>query len=307
IIAERGLFSSWATMETNRFLSCSAFHVSVTSFRMTIAPPASPSRRSGEMLPCRRLWPPWSWTSRHSGRSGAESITASMAAAVSRSGKRSGRLMPSRKWVPRKCSARGFMRTGSRRMLSTTTPSCIELIIWCERLRSPASSERYFSRSWIIRPCCAALSTTQMRFSGLLGLTRKSNAPWRVTSTAASAEAPDDLLGERGPLHARHSQGHEGHFGRRLGEQLQGSFAIGGGAHDAAPALQDPPQPLAHPLLGVDDDHTDGFTVHAGEGGGRRRVTSERAHGGPGLSHAGPLRTGTVRSCPEGARGAPAW
>ncbi len=146
------------------------------------------------MLPCRRLWPPLSWTSRHSGRSGAESITASMAAAVSRSGKRSGRLMPSRKWVPRKCSARGFMRTGSRRMLSTTTPSCIELIIWCERLRSPASSERYFSRSWTIRPCCAALSTTQMRFSGLLGLTRKSNAPWRVTSTAASTEARVEVI-----------------------------------------------------------------------------------------------------------------
>ena len=181
-------------METNMFLSCSAFQFSVTSLRTTITPPASPSRVSGEMLPCRRLWPPRSWRIRRSGRSGAESITASMAAAVSRSGKRSGRLMPSRKWVPRKCSARGFMRTGSRRMLSTTTPSCIELIIWCERLRSPASSERYFSCSRTIRPCCAARSTTQMRFSGLLGLTRKSKAPWRVISTAASTEARAEVI-----------------------------------------------------------------------------------------------------------------
>ena len=43
-------------------------------------------------------------------------------------------------------------------------------------------------------PSCAARSTTQMRFSGLKGFTRKSKAPCRVTSTAASTEARAEVM-----------------------------------------------------------------------------------------------------------------
>ena len=102
--------------------------------------------------------------------------------------------MPSRKRLPRKCSARGLTSTGSRRMLKTTTPSCIEEIIWWERLRSPASSERYFSRSRMSCHCCTARSTTCSRSSGVNGLTRKSKAPCCVTSTAASTVARAETI-----------------------------------------------------------------------------------------------------------------
>ena len=108
-------------METNLFLSCSAFQLAVTSVRITIAPPDAPSRVSGVTLTCSMQSPAFICTVL-SGACGPPSSTPSIAAETSRSVNSSARVSPSRKRLPRKCSARGFISTGSRRMFMHHDP-----------------------------------------------------------------------------------------------------------------------------------------------------------------------------------------
>ena len=121
-----------------------------------------------------------------------------------------------------------------------------------------------------------------------------------------SAETSDDLVGERRAFHAGHGQRDEGHLAWRLGQEAQGARAVRGGVHDAPALLQYPPQALAHALLGVDHQHADRLAIQAGERG-NRGIDRKRMDGGNRFSHAAPSRKGTARSCPAGARGAPAW
>ena len=322
MMADRGLFSSWATMETNLFLSCSAFQVSVTSLRMTIAPPASPSRSSGEMLPCSRRSPAFSWTRRHSGRSGRRVDHRLDGGGGVQVGKEVRQ-------------AHAFTEMGSQEMLgagihehglSADVEHHHPLVHRVDHLVGEVAlagelGEVLLPFAGPARPCCAARSTTQMRFSGLNGFTRKSKAPWRVTSTAASTDARADvmtttvrppkrreeLLGERGPLDAGHGQGNKGHVGGRLGEHPQGLVAVGGGPHGAARGAPGSAGfPPASPPRGRSRARGSGSRSRAAIGR-PWRLSRAGADGGTGIRHGWSSRRGTARSCPAGAPGAPAW
>ena len=160
-------------------------------------------------------------------------------------------------------------------MLRTTTPSCMEAIIWWERLRSEASSERYFSRSRMRRHCCTARLTTCTQVvrsewlheeiegavlghlhGGLHGGEGGDDHHDR-----ASREAAGDVLGDLEAVDARHLQVNEGDVGRLVLQEAERRLAVPRRADEVAAALQDPPHSLPHALLVVDDEHPDGVAV----------------------------------------------
>ncbi len=173
------------------------------------------------------------------------------------------------------------------------------------------------------RHCCTARLTTCSRSSGVKGLTRKSNAPCWVTSTAASTVARAETMTttvrpakRRVMCSVTLKPSMPGIFrstsatsdGRFL-QQPQGASPRRAPCAREAPPLQDPPHPLPHALLVVDDDHPD--PVAKDPAGGERRdgaaASARRGAGPSGSGMACPGRRGTARSCPAGAPAAPAW